>query len=303
MSNEIMTIAQNTLTRYAEFNDALLDVAQTLDSGLNAEKERAEKYAKLRDTENRDKAFIEMGYFTEVEKSGVVEKKPLDFKAFIDNWTGGRYSGNTAYKYAQCFDLFHGLPEWDALNMGKMIILSPILNKKNVEKYGMSLDGLYFNIGADFYKPTLDAHKEWETVNSATLATIKFMRDNGAPDEMVNAQLATIPSEPVIMGYMVDDSTGTLVYDVSMCTDKGRELVPAMTDKELKAYVKQYFDIKKPKEGNADDSDSDSGKAKSIAELKADALSALLAYMNALDCDAPDYMLDTADYLKEVDEK
>ena len=300
--NEIMSIAQNTLTRYAEFNEALLDVAQTLDSGLNAEKERAEKYAKLRDTENRDKAFIEMGYFTEVEKSGVVEKKPPEFKVFIDNWTNGRYSGNTAYKYAQCFDLFHGLPEWDSLNMGKMIILSPILNKKNVDNYGMSLDGLYFNIGADFYRPTKDAHDEWRTANEKVLSTVEFLRNSGAPNDMIQAQMSLIPPEPVIMGFMMDDSTGELVYDVSMCEDKGRELVPEMTDKQLKAYVKQYFEMKKPKKSDSKEDDS-ADSVKTIAELKADALSALLAYMNALDCDAPDYMLDTADYLKEVDEK
>lgn len=301
--NEIMTIANANLTKYADFNSALTEVAKILDSGLNAEKERAEKYARLRDTENRDKAFIEMGFYTETEKSGVVEKKPYDFKRFIDEFTNGRYSGNTAYKYAQCFDQFHDLPEWESLNMGKMIILSPILNRKNVEKYGMSLDGLYFNIGADFYKPTLDAHKEWENVNSATLATVRFMRENGAPDDMVNAQLATIPAEPIIMGYMMDDTTGTLVYDVSMCTDKGRDLVPSMTDKELKTYVKKYFDIKKPKDGKDDSTDVDStGNVKTIAELKADALSALLAYMDALETDAPEYMQDTADFLRSNEE-
>lgn len=297
--NELTTMTTACLTKYADFNAALLDVAEILDNGLNAEKERAEKYAKLRDTENRDKAFIDMGYYTDVEKSGTVEKKPLDFKAFIDRWTNGRYSGNTAYKYAQCFDLFHDLPEWDSLNMGKMIILSPILNKKNVSDYGMSLDGLYFNIGADFYRPTKDAHDEWLNTNESVLSTVEFLRNSGAPDDMIQSQLAMIPSEPIIMGYVVDENTGTLVYDVPMCTYKGREIVPSMTDKALKDAVKKYFDMKKPKTAKAESDESE--HEKTIAELKADALTALLAYIHALECDAPDFMHDTVDALKEGD--
>jgi hypothetical protein len=94
------------------------------------------------------------------------------------------------------------------------------------------------------------------------------------------------------------------LYDVDLCKDKGEDVIQDMSDRELKSKVSEFIKWKTGKLNSDDSKESktDEGKEKTIAELKADALSALLAYMDALDTDAPEYMLDTADYLKEGEE-
>jgi hypothetical protein len=212
------------------------------------------------------------------------------------------YSGNTAYKYTQVYKAFNNRDEWSKMNVGKLIILTPLMSDK-AKNDGYSIESFYFNMGCDFYRPTKDAHDQWIERNETALATIAALESSGNHD-LAEKQRAMLEPEPVILGYVLDDSTGSLVYDVPMCTDKGAEIVPEMSDKELKSKVSEFIKWKTGKL-TADDSKEtadNSGKEKTIAELKADALSALLAYMDALDSDAPEYMLDTADYLKEGEE-
>lgn len=282
----LMSMKANTLTHFADVNEVLVKVAETLARGENDAKALAKDFAELLDTPNRDLAFIEMGLFDEKKKSdGTIEKKPYDLKKAVNSIYSGVYSGETAYKYAHCYKAFAERPEWEAMNMGKMIILSPMFNTKNIEA-GATLEKFYFNQGCDFYRPTKEAHDKWMEDNETILATIAALESAGNT-ELAEGQRKLLSPEPVIMGYVVDENTGSLVYDVSMCTDKGFDIVSAMSDKELKSKVSKYLESFKPAKGEKDaEGKEDAEKAskeKSIAELKADALAALQAYTAKLD--------------------
>lgn len=284
-ANTMLTaVKSNALTTIESVNSAFVGIAETLAKGENNSKELAKRFYELYNNPDRDKAFLEMGMF-ELNKSG--EKKATDFKKVIDTVYMGMYSGNTAYKYTQCYKYFSSRDEWSSLNMGKMIILSPLMNDK-AKNDGYSLEKFYFHIGCEFYRPTLDAHKTWQDKNAKALETIDFLKKSKAPKDMVDAQLASIEPEPVIMGYVYDETADALVYDVAMCTDKGAELVPDMSDKELKSKVSDFIKSKTSK-ANSDKASKDNDKEskanaeKTLAELKADAISALVAYVGKLE--------------------
>ena len=188
------------------------------------------------------------------------------------------------------------------MNVGKLIILTPLMSDKAMND-GYSIESFYFNMGCDFYRPTKYAHDEWMKRNETALATIAALESSGNND-LAEKQKAMLEPEPAILGFVIDDNTGALVYDVELCKDKGEDVIQDMSDKELKSKVSEFIKWKTGKLTSDDSKKTadDASKEKTIAELKADALSALLAYMDALESDAPEYMLDTADYLKEGDE-
>lgn len=285
-ANTMLTAIQsNAITTIESVNNAFIGIAETLARGESNSKELAKKFYELYNNPDRDKAFLEMGMY-ELQKSG--DKKAMDFKKVVDAVYMGMYSGNTAYKYVQCFKYFCNRDEWNSLNMGKMIILSPLMNDK-AKNDGYSLEKFYFNVGCEFYRPTLQAHDEWMKRNETALATISALENSGNV-ELANKQREMLESEPVIMGYIFDETADKLVYDVAMCTDKGAELVPDMSDKELKTRVSEWVNAHTGKDGDkASKASKDGDKAskasaeKSIAELKADALTAMLAYTEKLD--------------------
>ena len=283
-ANTMLTAIQSTaLTSVESVNTAFIEIAQTLARGENDAKELAKKFYGIYVNPDKDKALFEMG-LVEITKNG--DKKPLDFKKVIDKVFNGLYSGNTAYKYVQVYKAFHNRNEWNTMNIGKLIILTPLMNEK-AKNDGYSIDKFYIHVGCDYYKPTLDAHNAWMERNETALATIAALENSGNA-ELAEKQRAMLEPEPVIMGYVVDEKTGSLVYDVNMCADKGEQIVPEMSDKELKSYVSEFIKWKtgKAKSADATDGDKDGGKAskeKTIAELKADALAALQAYTAKLD--------------------
>lgn len=283
-ANTMLTAIQSTaLTSVESVNTAFIEIAQTLARGENDAKELAKKFYSIYVNPDKDKALIEMG-LVEITKSG--DKKPMDFKKVIDKVFNGLYSGNTAYKYVQVYKAFHNRNEWNTMNVGKLIILTPLMNEK-AKNDGYSLDKFYFHVGCEYYRPTLDAHNEWLERNETTLATIAALEKSGNT-ELAEKQRTTLEPEPVIMGYVVDESTGALVYDVNMCTDKGAEIVPDKSDKVLKTMVSDFIKAKTgkaSKDGESKDGESKDGakSEKTIAELKADALAALQAYTAKLD--------------------
>ena len=271
-ANTMLTaIKSNSITTIESVNNAFIGIAETLARDERNSKELAKKFYELYNNPERDKAFLEMGMY-ELQKSG--DKKALDFKKVVDAVFMGMYSGNTAYKYTQCYKYFSGRDEWNSLNMGKMIILSPLMNDK-AKNDGYSIDKFYFNVGCEFYRPTLQAHDDWMKRNETALATIEALESTGNA-ELANKQREMLESEPVIMGFVYDETAGKLVYDVAMCTDKGAELVPDMSDKALKDRVSEWVNAHNGKASKA-------STEKSIAELKADALTALQAYTAKLD--------------------
>lgn len=295
------------ITSIESINAPMTAIVETLARGENDARELAKHFYSIYSNPDRDTFFAERDLFVR-NADGTVKtdahgvKKVLPFAKAIDTLFAGVYSGNTAYKYTQVYKAFHDREEWAKMNVGKLIILTPLMSEK-AKNDGYSIDSFYFNVGADFYRPTKDAHDSWIERNETTLATIAALESSGNKD-LAEKQREMLEPEPVILGFVIEESTGSLLYDVSMCTEKGAEIVPDMSDKELKSKVSEFIKWKTGKLTADDSKESadDASKEKTVAELKADALSALLAYMDALETDAPEYMLDTADYLKEGDE-
>lgn len=304
VSTMLTAIKSAPITSIESINAPMTAIVETLARGENDARELAKHFYSIYSNPDRDAFFAERELFVRnadgsVKTDAHGTKKVLPFAKAIDALFAGVYSGNTAYKYTQVYKAFHDREEWAKMNVGKLIILTPLMSEK-AKNDGYSIESFYFNVGADFYRPTKDAHDAWIERNETTLATISALESSGNT-ELADKQREMLEPEPVILGFIIDANTGSLLYDVSMCTEKGAELVPEMSDKELKGKVSEFIKWKTGKLATDDSKESgeDASHEKTVAELKADALTALMAFMDALDCDAPDYMLDTADYLKE----
>jgi len=307
--NTMLTAIKSApITSIESINAPMSAIIETLARGENDARALAKNFYDIYANPERDKFFAERDLFVR-NADGTVKtdahgvKKVLPFAKAIDTLFAGVYSGNTAYKYTQVYKAFSSRWEWSKMNVGKLIILTPLMSDK-AKNDGYSIDSFYFNLGCDFYRPTKDAHDAWIERNETALATITALENSGN-HELAEKQREMLEPEPVILGFVIDDNTGNLVYDVVLCKDKGEDVIQDMSDKELKSKVSDFIKWKTGKLTSDDNSESsdDASKEKTIAELKADALTALLAYMDALETDAPEYVMDTADYLKEVDEK
>lgn len=306
--NTMLTAIKSApITSIQSINEPMTAIVETLARGENDARALAKHFYDIYANPERDAFFAERDLFVR-NADGTVKtdahgvKKVLPFAKAIDTLFSGVYSGNTAYKYVQVYKAFHERDEWSKMNVGKLIILTPLMSDK-AKNDGYSIDNFYFYQGCDFYKPTKDAHDAWIDRNETTLATISALESSGNT-ELADKQRAMLEPEPVILGYVIDDNTGSLVYDTQMCTEKGAEIVPDMSDKELKSKVSDFIKWKTGKLTSDDskETDENADHEKTIAELKADALTALLAYMDALECDAPEFMHDTVDALKGGDE-
>lgn len=301
------TINSAPISKIESINQPMKAIVETLARGENDARELAKHFYGIYANPERDAFFAERNLFVR-NADGTVKtdahgvKKVLPFAKAIDTLFEGVYSGNTAYKYVQVYKAFSNRWEWSKINIGKLIILTPLMSDK-AKNDGYSIENFYFYQGCDFYKPTKDAHDAWMERNETTLATISALKSSGNT-ELAEKQKAMLEPEPVILGYVIDENTGSLVYDVELCTDKGEEVIQDMSDKELKSKVSEFIKWKTGKLTAETDGNSEDGanSEKSIAELKADALTALLAYMDALECEAPEFMHDTVDALKEGDE-
>lgn len=293
--NELLTaVKENTLSTIESINNNMVDIVETLARGENDAKKLAFNFYMVQNNPDRDKYFAEKDLYQR-EKDGSIKtdssgcKKVLAFKQAIDKLFNGVYSGDTAYKYSLCYKYFHKRDEWERMNMGKMIILSPIMSEKATND-GYGIDKFYTALGCEYFKPTLDAHNAWAEKNASILETVEFLKKSKAKPEMIQNQLATIEPEPVIMGYVFDETAGTLVYDIQLCKEKGLDVACEMSDKALKTRVSEWVNAHNGKADKADGKTSKDGEKadkakseKSIAELKADALAAMLAYTAKLD--------------------
>lgn len=306
VSTMLEVIKSAPITSIESINEPMTAIVETLARGENDARELAKHFYSIYSNPDRDTFFAERDLFVR-NADGTVKtdahgvKKVLPFAKAIDVLFSGVYSGNTAYKYTQVYKAFASRWEWTKMNVGKLIILTPLMSDK-AKNDGYSIDSFYFNLGCDFYRPTKDSHDAWIDRNETALATIAALESSGNHD-LAEKQRAMLEPEPAVLGFVIDENTGSLVYDVELCKDKGEDVIQDMSDRELKSKVSEFIKWKTGKLTSDDSKESadDASKEKTVAELKADALTALLAYMDALETDAPEYMQDTADYLKEDD--
>lgn len=204
------------------------------------------------------------------------------FKDIIDDAFNGIITGNTAYKYAQCYELYHSNADvWEYFPIGKMIITSRL--ESNTKETGRSTAKFIQWVGVDYNVEIQAKLDKWVEVNSKQLQKIKCLEDAGLD---ATAEKKALTPQPKEKPYV---STGNITADGEYFTATGLAVILRKTDKELKLLVNRYIDNNlTDKEIKAIDEKAESkSKSKNKAKDKPvdvleNAIVALTAYASTL---------------------
>lgn len=204
-----------------------------------------------------------------------------DYKKVVDSAFNGVITGNTAYKYAQCFELYHEKPDiWDYFPIGKMIITSRL--ESNTKETGRSTAKFIQWVGVDYNTKVQSMHDAWKEANAKQLEKIECLEKAGFD---ATAEKKLLSPEPKEKPYV---STGNITADGEYYTATGLAIILRKTDKELKELVSQYVDnnltekeskAKAEKESKAEEKES---KAEKPVDTLENAIAALTAYTSTL---------------------
>ena len=211
-----------------------------------------------------------------------------DYKKIVDGAFNGIITGNTAYKYAQCYELYHEKSDiWEYFPIGKMIITSRLENNSNVT--GRSTVKFIQWAGFDYNEKVKTALDAWRDKNAKQLEKIAFLESNGYD---ATADKKLLSPEPKEKPYV---STGDVNADTEYFNATGLAFILRLTDKELKDLVSRYIDTNMTEKEKADKAKKDAEKAEKPE--KADktpdhletAIVALTAYTSTLQTVPPEY--------------
>lgn len=204
-----------------------------------------------------------------------------DYKKVIDSAFNGVITGNTAYKYAQCYELYHEKPDiWDYFPIGKMIITSRL--ESNIKDTGRSTAKFIQWVGVDFNAKIQAMNDAWKEKNAEQLNKIECLEKAGFD---ATSEKKLLSPEPKEKPYV---STGDITADGEYYTATGLAVILRKTDKELKELVSRYIDnnltekeskAKAEKESKAEEKES---KAEKPADVLESAIAALTAYTSTL---------------------
>ena len=246
-------------------------LATVLSAGIANAKATAEKCYELR---------------TNPEFSAVFPN--ADYKKIVDGAFNGIITGNTAYKYAQCYELYHEKSDiWEYFPIGKMIITSRLENNSNVT--GRSTVKFIQWVGFDYNENVKTALDAWKDKNAKQLEKIAFLESNGYD---ATADKKLLSPEPKEKPYT---STGDVNADTEYYNATGLAFILRLTDKELKELVSRYIDTNLTDKEKADKAKKDAEKAEKPekADKPADpletAIAALTAYTSTLQNVPPEY--------------
>lgn len=208
-----------------------------------------------------------------------------DFKKIIDIAFNGVITGNTAYKYAQVFELYHEKPDiWEYFPIGKMIITSRL--ESNTKETGRSTAKFIQWVGVDYNTKVQALHDAWKEANAKQLEKIDCLEKAGFD---ATAEKKLLSPEPKEKPYV---STGNITADGEYYTATGLAIILRKTDKELKELVSGYIDNNLTEKERQERANKEAEKAESKAdESKADekpvdvlenAITALTAYASTL---------------------
>lgn len=211
-----------------------------------------------------------------------------DYKKIIDGTFNGIITGNTAYKYAQCYELYHEKSDiWEYFPIGKMIITSRLENNSNVT--GRSTVKFIQWVGFDYNEKVKTALDAWKEKNAKQLEKIAFLESNGFD---ATADKKLLSPEPKEKPYV---STGDVNADTEYFNATGLAFILRLTDKELKELVSRYIDTnmtdaeKEKKVKQEMDKQAKEGKegagdtSKEGTTLLDNAIASLTAYTSSLD--------------------
>lgn len=226
--------------------------------------------------------------------------KTLKFPVWVDSMYSGACSGQTAYKYAQialAFSEDSGL--WDVLTLSKLSILLNTRTKEETRAIP-AVWKFFAWYGDSVNRMQIERHEKWESENEKTISKIAEFESSGDSDS-ANLWRERLKSEPKDGVTIPEGELANTEY-FELCADRALDYLRKVPDTVLSDIVKAY---RKPDEytldesgkakktvsadsGKTDSGKTDSGKAeKTTDELKADAHSALLAYVSALGDKAP----------------
>lgn len=239
-------------------------LANVLSAGIANAKQTAEKCYELR---------------TNPELSAVFPDS--DYKKIVDSAFNGVITGNTAYKYAQCYELYHEKPDiWEYFPIGKMIITSRL--ESNTKDTGRSTSKFIQWVGVDYNAKVQSMHDAWKEQNKNQLEKIKCLEKAGFD---ATAEKKLLSPEPKEKPYI---STGNITADGEYFTATGLAIILRKTDKELKELVSQYVvnnltekesKAKAEKESKAE---TESKAEKPPVDVLENAIAALTAYASTL---------------------
>ena len=246
-------------------------LANVLSAGIANAKATAEKCYELR---------------TNPEFSAVFPD--ADYKKIIDGAFNGIITGNTAYKYAQCYELYHEKSDiWEYFPIGKMIITSRLESNSNTT--GRSTVKFIQWVGFDYNEKVKSALDVWKDKNAKQLEKIAFLEKNGYD---ATADKKLLSPEPKEKPYV---ATGDITADTEYYNATGLAFILRLTDKELKELVSRYIDTNLTYKEKADKAKKESEKAgkPEKADKPADpletAIAALTAYTSTLKTVPPEY--------------
>lgn len=243
--------------------------------------------------------------------SGTDKLKTYKFPALIERIFKGQYDGSTAYKYAQCAEMFSEQPDiWDFFSISKLQILMNCENSA-AKKKGMSAYGFLVWYADSINRAKNERVKEWEAENEKLLSKIEEFESVGDTftGDMLREKLTPAPET----GFDIPEK-GTDAYkeyEEFMFTS-ARKVLSSVTDVILRDLVKVYKGADgytlntvsgKPEKEEVKKEAVKPEKASATPEqLKEEAHSALLAYTSTFD-KVPKTLANALDYLAKGGEK
>ena len=208
-----------------------------------------------------------------------------DYKKVVDSAFNGVITGNTAYKYAQCYELYREKPDiWEYFPIGKMIITSRL--ESNTKETGRSTAKFIQWVGVDLNAKIKSMHDEWTKQNAKQLEKIACLEKAGFD---ATAEKKLLSPEPKEKPYV---PTGNITEDGEYFSTLGLAVILRTTDKDLKLMVNRYIDnnltekeIKAIDEKNAKRAESKADESKAEekpVDVLENAIVALTAYASTL---------------------
>lgn len=281
----------------ASVNETATEIATLLNAERQNPKKQAEKCADLFEQLNANAMeLVSQGLVQATErKDGTREVKQKELNDFVTKLFHGYLTGKSAKKYADTCNAIRGkYPEvWDNLTLGKLTILSTFETKAYLDKMPKGLGEFLVWLGDYTQNPMRESYNQWDEEYTEKMRFRDYLHGIGdvANENRVNEELEEMdrnaPDRPIPPNdpNFSDTMTELAIYALD-----------EMSDSQVRRAVTFYLEeigMKTPKqEGTSEDAEGtaegtaegkEEPKPKTQAELKADALTALQAYMETLD--------------------
>ena len=216
----------------------------------------------------------------------------LKFPVWVESVYNCKISGQSMYKYAQIALAFSASEYWDVFSLSKLSILMNT-RTKDIKDAPQAVDAFAFWYGDTINQKQLERHAKWLEENAVIMQELENATSDTVKDAL-KAKLTKEPKDGVAVPPVEDKAACDKYY--SLCVDRALDHFAKLHDAELSDIVKAYrnpeaYFINDAGKGekyadtgestdSADSADS-TEKPKTPDELKADAYTALLAYVSA----------------------